>query len=101
MAQLIVPKSRDPAPGWAMPRGIMEDASSSSSVLDPVAIDSPLQTQLGFLVVVIAPALFWATLVFAGGQFAGSPSAAEFAIAVFVTSSAFLTFVARALKVRI
>lgn len=79
----------------------MEDASSSSGVLDPVAIASPLEAQLGFLVVVIAPALFWAIIVFAGSRLAGSSLATEFAVAVFVTSSAFLTFVARALKVRI
>lgn len=55
----------------------------------------------GFLCVVVAPVLFWSTLVFLACLLAGWTSGPELALTFFVLSSAFLTFVTRSLRLRI
>ncbi len=80
----------------------MDDAPTSGRTLSraPVAIPR-FDFHFGFLFVVVAPVLFWSTLIFLACIAAGWTSGPELALAFFVLSSAFLTFVTRALRLRI
>jgi hypothetical protein len=91
-----------PALGDAMPRENVESAVvTAEATLDPVR-DAPrtFEAHLAFLFVVIAPALFWAAIVFGASFLAGLPSAPQLGLAVFAVASAFLVFITRALRVR-
>ena len=73
------------------------DAACNPARAAPHVFDA----HLGFLLVVIAPALFWAAIVFGASLLAVLPSAPQLGIAVFALTSAFLTFICRALRIRI
>lgn len=85
-----------------MPRETVESiVPTTDATLDPAwAAPRNFEAHLGFLIVVIAPALFWAAIVFGASFLAGLPSAPQLGLAVFTVASAFLTFIARGLRVR-
>lgn len=56
---------------------------------------------IGLICVVIAPAVFWSTVVLAVGLMLQSAVAHHYALAMFVFVSAFLTWVSRAMRVRL
>ena len=85
-----------------MPRKTVEIIAATDGARDHAPVASPnFEAHLGFLVVVIAPALFWAAVVFGASYLAGLSSAPQLGLAVFAAASTFLTFISRALRVRL
>ena len=82
-------------------RRVESSVAATDATLDAAqATPRNFEAHLAFLFVVIAPAIFWAAIVFGAGFIAGLPSAPQLGLAVFAAASAFLTFITRALRVR-
>ncbi len=85
-----------------MQRKTVETIAAIDGACDQApAAPGNFEPHLGFLVVVIAPALFWAAVVFGASYLAGLASAPQLGLIVFAAASTFLTFISRALRVRL